>query len=117
MTPETLDDAAGPLGALTVMCSAHGENTVPLISSLTLNPVGHSWEACSSADRLLRPRDPETVARLVSFQLTGSFIIILEKGIVFCEDMPVRGRLLGFSTDLYATFTSCNSLNSIFFIS
>ncbi len=56
MTPVTLDDAASPLGTLRVMCSAHGENTIPLISSLTLNPVGRTWEARSPADCLLSPQ-------------------------------------------------------------
>lgn len=58
MTPVTLDDATRPLGTHPVMYSAHSEDTVPLISSLTLNPEGRTWEACSAADCLLWPSDP-----------------------------------------------------------
>ena len=72
MTPVTPDDAVGLLGTLTIIYSAHGENTSPLISSLMLKPVGHTWEARSPPDSLLRPSDPESVARLVSFHLPGS---------------------------------------------
>lgn len=44
ITPITVEDAAGPKGTLTVMYSAPAENTNPLISSLSLNPVGHTRE-------------------------------------------------------------------------
>ena len=64
MTPVTLDNAVCPLGALKVMYSAHGENATPLISSLMLKPVGRTWKACSLADCVLKPSDPESAAGL-----------------------------------------------------